>query len=267
MGNNYLHGLHGVPRDVDKALSLLSEAAEKGSAEAKSYFGFYHFENGNYEEARRWLEAAAAEGEIMVPLFMLGMMMMKGQAFDKNEETQAEAFRLFTISATLFQGLSNQPNQPAMELSSFFFNCAPVMLHYLRPSVEGGNASVENMECYVLGLLREAAEYYGEKVIFAPRPGHNPVPEALFWYRQCSKTKEPAGNHPLVRLEREIRESCAHCRADLPEGKKSCCVECKAAYYCNRDCQVAHWKAGHKKDCVRKLKKRLKAAGTPFVEP
>ena len=33
-----------------------------------------------------------------------------------------------------------------------------------------------------------------------------------------------------------------------------------------RECQLAHWKAGYKKDCVKKLKKRLREAGT-LVEP
>ena len=259
MGQNYFYGLNGVPQDVDKALALFSEAAEKGSVEAKNHLGEHYIEIGNYEEARRWYEAAVADGEIY-SLFQLGMMMKYGQAFDQNEQTQAEAFRLFTISVTLLQD-SFIP--PGIELSLFFLDSPPIMLHYLRPAVEDGNTSAEVIGNFGLGLIYAAESYYGAYYAFVP--GQSPVPEALFWHRQYSSKsskKEPDMNDPLVRLERVIHKHCAHCRANLPEGKRSCCVECKAAYYCNRDCQMAHWKAGHKKDCVKKLKKKLKAAGT-----
>ena len=258
MGKCYLYGHHGVPKDVEKALALFSEAAEKGSASAKHTLGHYYFGIANYKEARRWFEAAAAEGE-MFSLFQLGVMMKRGQAFDQNKETRAEAFRLITTSATLYQGILKEP---ARELSFFFLTSMPVMLHYLRPAVEEGNTSVAVMDNYARGLIYAAETYFGKNYAFVP--GQSPVPEAMFWFRRCGRKEEHEEDNPLVRLEREIerkiRESCAHCRADLPEGKQSCCVECKAAYYCNRDCQVAHWKAGHKKDCVKNLKKRLRAA-------
>ena len=255
MGNNYLHGLYGVPTDVEKAFKLFRKAADKGSAVAKGPLGYGYLEIENYEEARRCFEAAAAEGHIY-SLFHLGMMIKNGQAFDRNEENRAKAFRMITIYATLHP---DSAIEEAVELSLFFLASPPVMLHYLRPAVEGGSASLIAMDHYALGLIYLAEDYYGEDVIFVP--GHSPVPEALFWHRQYSREEDSAVDHPLVRLERVIRERCAHCHADLPEGKRSCCVECKAAYYCNRDCQVAHWKAGHKKDCVKKLKKRLRAEG------
>jgi len=28
------------------------------------------------------------------------------------------------------------------------------------------------------------------------------------------------------------------------------CARCKKAHYCSRDCQVAAWKGGHKRECV-----------------
>ena len=256
MGRSYLFGSNGVPKDVEKAKSLLREAAEKGDSAAKESLGFQYLHDANYEEARRWFEAAAAGGR-MRSLCRLGMMMKKGQVFDQNEQTRAEAFRLITISATLYRGTFKLA---AMELAYFFRDSLPVMLHYLRPAVEEGkNTSAGVTGNYALGLIREANEYYGKKGSLAP--GYNPVPEALFWYRRCSGKEETAADHPLVRFEREVRKNCAHCQMDLPEDKPSCCVECRAAYYCSRDCQVAHWRAGHKKDCVKKLKQRLGAEG------
>ena len=255
MGKIYVDGLFGFPKDIEKGLPLYTEAVEKGSTDAKEFLGEYYFGIENYEEARRWHEAAAAEGEIM-SFFRLGMMMNKGQAFEQSEDTRAESFCLCTLSATLLQ---TNFNAAATELSFFFKDSFPVMLHYLRPAVEGGDTSVRMIDTFALMLYGTAMNYFGEEGNFPP--GHSPVPEALFWHRRCSSEAVHAPDDPMVRIEGNIRKICAHCAADLPEGKQSCCMECKAAYYCDRDCQMAHWKAGHKKDCVRKLKKRLRAEG------
>ena len=201
-----------------------------------------------------WYEAAAAEGGIY-SLYQLGLMMMQGHSFDQNERTRAEAFRLITVSATLLEGVFNVS---AVVLASFLRDSHPIALHYLRPAVEAGDTNEGLIDVFALGLLQVAIEYYGERGV--EEPGLSPIPEALFWHRRRSSEAVNDADDRLVRLESVIRETCAHCAADLPEGRKSCCVECKAAYYCGRDCQMAHWKAGHKKDCVKKLKKRLRAA-------
>jgi TPR repeat protein len=264
LGKHYLYGHRDVMKDAEKALVLLSEAAEKGSARAKSLLGEYYLEieNADYEEARRWHEAAAAEGEL-ISLFQLGMMMKNGHAygFDENEETRAEAFRLLTISATL---LREHFKLAALELARFFRDSLPIALHYLRPAVEEGSADADEMNLFALGLVQVSIKYYGEKGVLAP--GYNPVPEALFWYRRSNKARRPddAGSprSPFPLIEQQIREQCASCKKPLESERKMCCAECKAAYYCGCDCQMAHWKAGHKKDCVKRLKKKLKAAGT-----
>ena len=255
-GKAYLYGRDGVPEDTERALPLLREAAEKGSTSAKNYLGNHYLEVENYEESRRWYEAAAAEGD-MYSLCQLGTMMMNGQAFDQNEQSEEEELRILTICTTLFDGALF--NMVAVELSRYFHDSLPVMLHYLRPALEEGDTSAEVIGNYGLGLLSVAMEYYGGNSTMTP--GFSPVPEALFWFQQCSEKEELGANHPLVRIESKNRKYCAFCLAGIPKGKQSCCVECKAAYYCSRDCQVAHWKAGHKNDCVRKLKKRLKAKG------
>jgi hypothetical protein len=40
---------------------------------------------------------------------------------------------------------------------------------------------------------------------------------------------------------------CAHCGELFLKLKQ--CSRCKAVAYCSRECQVAHWKAGHKESC------------------
>jgi MYND finger len=45
--------------------------------------------------------------------------------------------------------------------------------------------------------------------------------------------------------------SCSNCDIDLQDGQGDVCARCEIAYYCSKDCQVQHWKKGHKKECVR----------------
>ena len=141
-------------------------------------------------------------------------------------------------------------------MGASLFGAKILIRKYLRPAVEGGDAGA--IDDYAHGLVGLACVYYGIDPTIISRLGYCPIPEALFWHR---RTKDPHANHLLAQFERTLCEYCAHCRAILPDGKPSHCAECKAAYYCGRDCQVAHWQAGHKKDCVRKLKKRLRAEG------
>ena len=60
--------------------------------------------------------------------------------------------------------------------------------------------------------------------------------------RKDTKKKDPA---PETQV-------CAHCLA--PDGQHGvalkACIRCKAASYCGRACQTAHWRAGHKQFCV-----------------
>ena len=67
----------------------------------------------------------------------------------------------------------------------------------------------------------------------------------------------------------EARE-CAHC--GVQEGNHGAtlrkCVRCKVTSYCSKPCQTAHWKAGHKLQCVRPEERTPQAVGTdkPLME-
>lgn len=45
--------------------------------------------------------------------------------------------------------------------------------------------------------------------------------------------------------------ACANCNTVLvgPYGKKKKCSACREAYYCNRECQVQHWRKSHSIEC------------------
>ena len=66
--------------------------------------------------------------------------------------------------------------------------------------------------------------------------------------------------------------ACANCLA--PEGQDGSallkCNRCGTAFYCDKDCQIAHWKAGHKQQCVtpkeRVPQPQAVAAGAPATK-
>jgi glycosyltransferase involved in cell wall biosynthesis len=45
----------------------------------------------------------------------------------------------------------------------------------------------------------------------------------------------------------KLTHSCSSCST---EGAVNSCSRCKKVWYCNSECQLAHWKAGHKQACV-----------------
>jgi hypothetical protein len=71
----------------------------------------------------------------------------------------------------------------------------------------------------------------------------------------CSSSEAAAGggtysgSGPSSSSSSRVKPSrpCAQCGELFPKLKQ--CSRCKAVAYCCRDCQVAHWKAGHKEAC------------------
>ena len=56
-----------------------------------------------------------------------------------------------------------------------------------------------------------------------------------------------------VKARLRLRQ-CSFCARFQRVGEKKFqkCAKCQPVRYCGRDCQLKHWKAGHKKECGRK---------------
>lgn len=256
VGVRYLCGRdpHGfdMKKDVEEGLSLLNSAVSKGFNDANHVLAEHFRQEGEEDKSRSYLEAAAEGGDMHALAKVARMKMVRGLSLQSTEEV-SEAYRLITVATTLIA--DDTAENP---LAGFVKDKPPLYLHYLRPQVENG--ATDKMANYALALMDITATYLGTNAIVVP--GYSPIPEALFWYRRSDKDIGPRAQHLFTQFEHGIRVECAFCRAALSKGKRFSCVECKAAYYCDRNCQAAHWKAGHKKDCVKKLKKRLMEADT-----
>ena len=59
----------------------------------------------------------------------------------------------------------------------------------------------------------------------------------------------PLPPHPTIVFDSATAQ-CDDCGACALGHRLSRCSQCKAAFYCGRDCQRRSWKGGHKKTCV-----------------
>ena len=259
LGSNYYSGVLGLSVDRQKAESLFRSAADQGYSNAQYFLGIVESKRNNHSEACQLFEAAASQGH-MNALGRLGMHYQIGEGVEKDD---IEAVRLATISAKL-----QSSDLCVNEVLGYYFakeegglkRSMVRSMHYMKAAIERTELSPDMMILYAVTLLAISAFYYPDCRV--PPSGHNYFPEALFWFRFArAKGMDAETVTVLESVESSVKQFCACCYKRLSTDKPKCCIECKAAYYCSRECQAADWKAGHKKDCVKSLKKRLRATG------
>jgi len=88
-------------------------------------------------------------------------------------------------------------------------------------------------------------------------PGHSPIPTFLFWGRRAMEGNLPVETKDFVtkcisNVEEQAKSRCANCRKEAGCSSSKRYVRYLGAWYYGKKCQVQHWKAGHKMDCVGK---------------
>lgn len=84
------------------------------------------------------------------------------------------------------------------------------------------------------------------------------------------RARDPAAQGPLVLGSAEhqplfnaIADACAECGINGVALKA--CGSCRRAHYCNKECQRAHWKNGHKDECFPAESLHVPSAEAPTV--
>jgi len=62
-----------------------------------------------------------------------------------------------------------------------------------------------------------------------------------------STSNKPCTSSNTQSAEKSLSATCASCHKNIESPK--CCGRCRNVHYCNRDCQLEHWKNGHKQEC------------------
>ncbi len=97
-----------------------------------------------------------------------------------------------------------------------------------------------------LALLALCKEQYDGSICI---PGHSCIPKALYWYRKAAARLDAEASkiEECNEMESIVKSFCANCNKkedELSEKLKACGL-CKATYYCGKECQTNHWRAGH----------------------
>ncbi|KAL4427927.1 hypothetical protein ABPG75_002016 [Micractinium tetrahymenae] len=130
-------------------------------------------------------------------------------------------------------------------------------------SVLGGTARVAQRARHALDA---AAEHLGSLKRWLP-------PGKLSYMKQrqqrlAQQLKEavrvapPAGTEPSQLPAFDVPDAvCSWCKSKALHMRRCSACRSDAAQYCSKECQVAHWKGGHKQECAQLAAQRNSAAG------
>ena len=106
-----------------------------------------------------------------------------------------------------------------------------------------------------INLMEDAMkEFWHKRSSFdiEPLTGCSHIPFCNWFRRQVRKMKSMTDDDVLYHTKGNAHsvwmEICANC-GNRNKEKLKLCARCKSFAYCSKECQVKHWKAGHKVDC------------------
>ena len=230
---------YGLSFDEKKGRELIEQAADQGDPDALYWMAIEYRdeEMSNMHYLRKAADLGYDLAQYDLAVF-----------YDKNNEKE-KYLHYITLAAS--QGHSKSYTA----LGALFIHAEYVLTqslilakHYAGKSLEDAYA-IYNFS--FASFLLEQERYEGIVDI----PGHSPIPTCLFWGRRALEGDLPVKEKDIAikcisELENHLKSHCANCRMEVGCSSFKRCVRCLAAWYCGKECQVQHWKAGHKIDCV-----------------
>ncbi|KAL7547406.1 hypothetical protein ACHAWF_010716 [Thalassiosira exigua] len=202
-----------VEQSDEKFFTLAKEAADLGNADAQGDVAAYYFGKNNITQSILYMTLAASQGDV-------GQMTKLGY----------------------FYFLGEYGMKKSMILSK----------HYLGQSASKGDVDAYYFLARSLFNLTKHA-YEGRVSL----PGHSCIPKVLYWARKAELEGQDMDDAAelVSTLERQTWSQCEYCikSASSVSQPLKACSKCKAVRYCSKECQVQHWKEGHKIDCKTKL--------------
>ena len=239
-----------------KAVDMLRKSAEGGYPEAQAKLGFFYqsgaggFVPKSKQIVLEWFEKAASSGHIMAHYNLAHLYTEE----DKVLDMLTFAAHHDVVEAQVMIGLDYMGgSQPGSELG------LPMSLerakYWLQKTVHEDAQVLRQLRCtgvyskYALTLLGLLQQNLDGHVDVA---GESRVPEILYWHEKavdvgnCTQQDLEMANmmHSLG------KQQCALCKRRSKDLKR--CKKYKWASYCGRECQLNHWKEGHKAECKKK---------------
>jgi len=276
VGKCMIRGLRGFEKQEEMGLEWLHKAADQNHPPALYLLSLYHrfgFSSlmKSNEKANELVLKSASFGHSWANSFLAECYYRGIHGFEKDpDEAHFRASVAFALdekgdlnnSAAKTMGHIHWgvKTEPSLYLALYYLNIAA--------NYEGQSCDVA---CYLYSqeLLRLCGHLHhrdGEsKDANYQIPGFNALPSSIFWVRKSNNT----GRDVLQKWEALLQTKCSNCQKKTQPGEKiEQCTECKAQWYCSKECQGEAWRAGHKKDCKRAriLKFEDYLNGSAFVE-
>lgn len=221
---NHQMGMYGFERSSTIANEILARAAETGYCEAQTCLAYAHSEKGDYTMAVHYATLASrsinCHENVRHPTALLGKLFYLGVGgLEKN---------LFRAKI------------------------------YLETAEKSGSGNMTDHLILAETLLELSEQQYGTMY---PPAGYSSIPRVFYLLHKAVDHNETvsATKEVIKKLKLSLHNKCANCEQDaenmLTKKLKQCAV-CEAVSYCCKECQVEHWKGGHKIDCVKKYQPR-----------
>lgn len=259
LGGHYL-GLSSPERvatNVKEGVRLMQLAAEQGEPSSLTQLAYFH-QLGLYglEQSKEIVN------EMMTKAACAGFCMAQSSlAFSysaKEDYTMAVKYATLACRSTTHD---TNTLHPAALLGKLFYlggggleKNLYLARFYLEVSEKCSSGNMTNHLILAKTLLELSEKNYGTR---HPPAGYSSIPRVLYLLSKSIDRDEDTSIAQELIKELEIQNKCANCGREaesMPTKKLKQCAVCEAVSYCSRECQVKHWKDGHKSDCVKKYR-------------
>jgi hypothetical protein len=276
VGEAYSQGTKGKKRNLTVALKYLNKAADLGNPSSQAQLanayrtGLFHEKPvpANHAKALALAKKSATKGNSTAQYLVAEMI------GGKKPDMQSESYRLCSISA--YQGyLNSYLKLIQMQTTDY---CRLEKIKSKTPQQEDekhklllislywfGKMCEKRDECQKKGLtlnclfmfsrhLYEAmrSRWHLRKYFYMdPLNGYSHMTLINWAQKQCTKKEYPR-EYKLFKehgFTAPWTLMCANCAVMKKNVPLRACASCGVFAYCSKECQVKHWKAGHKADC------------------
>jgi TPR repeat protein len=240
-----------VPDTEEEGVKQIRVWVDKGKAWAQTTLANkYKFGTGvpqSYEKAIEYLNMAIKQGDPNA-MYALATSYAQGQGVAQSLETAAELNAL----------AANRGHATAQyNLGCFYHNGTGVAQSYEK-----------SIELWTLAAEQEHGEaQYNLGLLYVQGQGvAQSNDKARKWWLKAALDEHENAIKNLKLLDQQEGKTtptlpcCATCGTPKTTRRPlHACSQCHTTQYCNRDCQMNHWRAGHKRECQRLQEEHEKA--------
>jgi len=238
------------PTSKEETVKQIRVWVDKGKPWAQSNLANkYQFGTGvpqSYEEAIRYYNMAIKQGDPNA-MYQLAAMYSHGQGVAQSLKKAAELYAL----------AANRGHATAQYNLGHFYEQGKSVAQSYEKAIElytlAANQGYVNAQ-FNLGALYYNGDGVAESNAMARK-----------WWLKAALQENERAIKCLQHLDQQEGKTtptlpcCAACGTPKTTRRPlNACSQCHTVHYCNRDCQMTHWKAGHKRACKRLQKEHQK---------